>query len=126
MVGNQLFQKIPPIDYINKLLQIVGIIDFDENYYFSKYDMSKKDAVKIITDNVPTLSKYYLKCKANKYLKDITYKKIITIYRQILRPHKYRIVGFEKYTNGEKYLLYKLEKDIKIEPKEYGLIMNFD
>lgn len=126
MVNNQLFKKIPTKEYINKILKLFGIVDFDENFYFSKFDIQKKNILNKINEEIPELEKYYLKCKAKKYLVDLNHKKLITILRQLVRQHKYRIVGFEKYTNGEKYLLYKLEKDIKIEPKEYGLIMNFD
>ena len=126
MVNNQLFKKIPTKEYINKILKLFGIVDFDENFYFSKFDIQKKNILDTINEEIPELEKYYLKCKAKKYLVDLNHKKLITILRQLVRQHKYRIVGFEKYTNGEKYLLYKLEKDIKIEPKEYGLIMNFD
>tara|TARA_B100000963_G_scaffold147614_1_gene128504 strand:+ start:2101 stop:2481 length:381 start_codon:yes stop_codon:yes gene_type:complete len=126
MVNNQLFKKIPTKEYINKILKLFGIVDFDENFYFSKFDIQKKNILDKINEEIPELEKYYLKCKAKKYLVDLNHKKLITILRQLVRQHKYRIVGFEKYTNGEKYLLYKLEKDIKIEPKEYGLIMNFD
>ena len=126
MTNNQIFRIIPPIEYLDKILQIFGINNFDENFYFSKFDIKKKNLIEKFEEELPELRKYYLKCKAKKYLNNLIFKRIITILRQISRQHKYRIVGFEKYTNGEKYLLYKLEKDIKIEPKEYGLIMNFD
>lgn len=126
MVSNQLFKKIPTKEYVDKILQIFGINEFDENFYFSKFDIQKKNIVEKFKEEIPELNKYYLNCKAKKYLTDLNFKKIVTVLRQIVRQHKYRIVGFEKYTNGEKYLLYKLEKDIKLEPKEYGLIMNFD
>tara|TARA_Y100001958_G_C21179657_1_gene509792 strand:- start:982 stop:1362 length:381 start_codon:yes stop_codon:yes gene_type:complete len=126
MVNSQLFKKIPPKEYVNKILHIFGIKDFDENFYFSKYDIQKKNIIEEIEKELPELQKYYLNCKAKKYLIDLDFKRIVTILRQLTRQHKYRIVGFEKYTNGEKYLLYKLEKDVKLEPKEYGLIMNFD
>lgn len=126
MVNSQLFKKIPPKEYVNKILFIFGIKDFDENFYFSKYDIQKKNIIEEIEKELPELQKYYLNCKAKKYLIDLDFKRIVTILRQLTRQHKYRIVGFEKYTNGEKYLLYKLEKDVKLEPKEYGLIMNFD
>jgi hypothetical protein len=126
MGGNQLFKQIPPEEYVEKILVFFGLDGFDENYYFSKFDIKKKNIVQKIEEEIPELKKYYLKCKSDKYLVDLNYKKIVTILRQLVRQYKYRIVGFEKYTSGEKYLLYKLEKDVKIEPKEYGLIMNFD
>ena len=42
MVNNQLFKKIPTKEYINKILKLFGIVDFDENFYFSKFDIQKK------------------------------------------------------------------------------------
>ena len=83
-------------------------------FIFQNLIYRKKNILDKINEEIPELEKYYLKCKAKKYLVDLNHKKLITILRQLVRQHKYRIVGFEKYTNGEKYLLYKLEKDIKI------------
>ena len=52
-------------------------------------------------------------------------KKIITLFRQILRPYDYSITSYEKYDNGEKYLLYILEKK-SINLKKIDSTVNFD
>ena len=126
MISNQLFKMIPPIEYVEHFLRLYGLTGIDEHHYFSIFDLKEKNLLDKIQDEIPTLQKYYLRCKANKYLVNITYKRSITILRQILRQHKYRIISIEKYKNNVKYLLYKIEKDVIIEPKEYGLIMIFD
>lgn len=126
MKGNQLFSTMPPIEFVEKITKLFGPDGFDEHYYFTLIELEKKGTIEKLTEFIPELKKYYLACKADKYLINITPKRAITILRQLLRPHKYRIVGFEKYANGVKFLLYKLEKDVPLEPAKYGLIMDFD
>ena len=110
---NQLFSKeIPPIELVNKILNTIINKDLNENIYF---EFSRKNLVnKKVLDKfnlfIPELKKYYLKCKHNKYLENLDEKKMITIFRQILRPYDYIITAFEKYNNGEKYLLYIIKK----------------
>ena len=126
MKGNQLFSTMPPIDLVEKIIKLFGPDGFDEHYYFSLVELDKKGTIPKLLEYIPELEKYYLSCKSEKYLVNITPKRAVTILRQLLRPHKYRIVGFEKYAIGIKFLLYKLEKDIPLEPTKYGLIMDFD
>ena len=56
------------------------------------------------------LKLYYLKCKHNKYLDQINEKKLITLFRQILKPYNFKIIAIEKYENSSKYLLYIIKK----------------
>ncbi len=73
------------------------------------------------------MKKYYLKCKHAKYLENIDEKKYITILRQIMRPYNYSIKAYEKYNNGEKYLLYviiKNKEDNKL--KKINSVISFD
>lgn len=126
---NQLFSKeIPPIELVNKILNTIINKDLNENIYF---EFSRKNLVnKKVLDKfnlfIPELKKYYLKCKHNKYLENLDEKKMITIFRQILRPYDYIITAFEKYNNGEKYLLYIIKKKKILNFKKIDSVINFD
>lgn len=126
MKGNQLFRKIPPLDLVENILKIYGMNGLDVNYYFTLAELENKDVMIKIEKYIIELEKYYLRCKIKKYLRNLTLKRLVTILRQIIRPYKYRVASFEKYSNGKKYLLYKLEPDIPLKPADYGLIMDFD
>ena len=61
----------------------------------------------------PELKKYYLPCKAKTYLNELTNNSVMTILRQILRPHNYAIISREKYINREKAQEIIAERDKK-------------
>ena len=126
MIQNQLFKLVPSKEYVENFIKFFGPNGFDEHHSFSLIDLKKKNILAEINNELPNLRKYYINCKAKKYLVDLTYKRLITILRQLIRLHGYRLIGFEKYSKGQKYITYKIEKDVAIEPTEYGLIMNFD
>ena len=126
---NQLFSKdIPPFSLVNKIL--IGTInkELNENIYyeFSRKQLNNKDVIKKIELFIPELKKYYLKCKHSKYLEKLNEKKIITLLRQLLRPYDYIINTVEKYSSGEKYLLYSILKKKSICIKKINSIISFD
>ena len=111
---NQLFTKnLPPfylvkniiMDLLNKDITEYGI------YNFSLMNLKNKNIIDKINLYVPELKKYYLKCKYKKYLEDLNEKKIITIFRQLLKIYDYSLFTQEKYDNGIKYLLYTIKKN---------------
>ena len=53
-------------------------------------------------------------------------KKLITLLRQILKPYDFSINSIEKYNNGEKYLLYTIEKKKNLCIKKINSLINFD
>ena len=56
----------------------------------------------------PELEKCYLPCKSRTYLNDLNNKNVITILRQIVRPHGYLVYSREKYIRGDKFIIYQL------------------
>lgn len=125
---NQLFSKeIPPIDIVNKILGTIINKELNENIYFefSRKNLLNKKVMDKVNDLIPELKKYYLKCKHTKYLENLNEKKIITIFRQILRPYSYNIKSYEKYNDGEKYLLYIIKKK-NMYFKKIDSTINFD
>ena len=126
---NQLFSKEPPpFELVKKIIYVLINKELNKNIYFefSKKNLVLKKIIEKIGEYVVILKEYYLKCKHEKYLENLNEKKIITLFRQILRPYDYLITSYEKYDNGEKYLLYILEKKKSITIKKIDSTINFD
>lgn len=126
---NQLFAKInPPFDLVKQILGLLINYPFDDLHYeFTKKIIGEKKVLDKLGPYIEELKKYYLKCKHSKYLENIDEKKYITILRQIMRPYNYSIKAYEKYNNGEKYLLYviiKNKEDNKL--KKINSVISFD
>jgi hypothetical protein len=128
-IKNQLFIKETiPFDLVKKILNLIINKELNDNIYFEfsiKHLINRKILEKFILF-IPELKKYYLKCKHEKYLEELNEKKIITILRQLLRIYNFTINSIEKYDNGEKYLLYIIEKKKKIMLKKIDSVINFD
>ena len=126
---NQLFTKThPPFDLVKQIVGLLINYPFDDIHYeFTKKIISEKKVIERIEHFIEELKKYYLKCKHVKYLENIDEKKYITILRQILRPYNYSIKAYEKYNNGEKYLLYVIMKNKEENKlKKINSIISFD
>lgn len=126
---NQLFSKEhPPIELVNKIISIMINKDLIDTIYFefSRKILVSKKVLEKINEYIPELKNYYLKCKHNKYLENLNEKKIITLFRQILRPYDYNICAVEKYNNGEKFLLYIIQKKKNLMIKKIDSVINFD
>ena len=128
-LSNQLFSKEnPPFDLVKKILFLLINKDLNENTYyeFSRKTLYNKNIIENMGEYIEELKKYYLKCKHSKYLENLNEKKLITLYRQILRPYDFTINAYEKYNNGEKFLLYVIEKKKELSLKKVNSIINFD
>lgn len=140
MTKNQLFRKIPPKDLVSQIVHTFGLKSLDDSSKFSKKKLKLIKTVDAINELKPQLEKYYLPCKARTYLNGLNEKNVITILRQCIRIYGYKIDSREKYMKGEKYILYRLMKDIKdengkstiesnvpkINKKVQQIIINFD
>lgn len=113
---DQLFREHPPFELVNSILYLLTNKDLDKikTYNFSRKIILNKNIIESIQVYIPELKKYYLKCKHSKYLENLNDKKIITLFRQIIRCYDYSIRAIEKYSDGHKYLLYIIEKNIPI------------
>jgi len=140
MTKNQLFRKTPPKELVNQIVQAFGLKSMDDETKFSKKKLKMIKTVDSINLLKPQLEKYYLPCKARTYLNGLNEKNVITVLRQCIRIYGYRIISKEKYMKGEKYILYRLEEDLrksdgdkliedkgsKIKKKVEQIIINFD
>jgi hypothetical protein len=128
-IKNQLFVKeAPPLELINNIITNIFNKELNDNIYceFSKKKLKNMNVFEKIKPYIGELKKYYIKCKHEKYLNNLNEKKIITLFRQILKPYDYSLKSYEKYENGQKYLLYIIEKKKKINFKKISSVMSFD
>lgn len=124
----QLFKNIPSKEFVEDILKLFIPNGFQDSYYqFSRKMITDKNVIEKINLLLPQLKEYYMNCKHKKYLENIDQKKCVTILRQLLRLYDYRVISMEKYHNGQKFLLYKIEK-IEVEKDNYQkkLIVEFD
>ena len=87
----QLFQQVPDEEFLKILLNCYGIEDIDDNKEFTKTDLNDINIINKIEDLIPELVLYYLPCKYQMFLTNITLNKCIKILRQILRIYKYHL-----------------------------------
>ena len=59
-------------------------------------------------------------------MENLNEKKIITLFIQLLKPYHFSIDSTEKYNNGEKFLLYTIEKKKNLNFKKINSVINFD
>lgn len=108
---NQLFHENPPIELVKEIMKLFLGENLDNPcYQFTRKMLEEKKIMEKLEKYIPELRKYYLKCKQNKYLDNLDSKKVITILRQLIRIYGYQIHSTEKYQNGAKFLLYKIDK----------------
>ena len=126
---NQLFSKEPPpFDLVKDIIFSLFNKELDNSLYYEftiKSLVNKKSVLKM-EEYIIQLKKYYLKCKYSKYLENVNEKKLITILRQILKPYDFSVNSVEKYNNGEKFLLYTIEKKKDLYIKKINSLINFD
>jgi len=113
MVKNQLFRILPDMEMINSLLEIFGLTSLNDTNFFTKETLAEYDTISRLNDMKDTLEAYYLPCKANNYINNITGKRCIVILRQFIRVHGYTLISKERYVNGTKVSVYRLLEDDK-------------
>lgn len=119
MTKNQLFKVMPPRSLCINILNAFGILGFDDNHNFSRYDLDQIKCIDKLLLLKDKLQDYYLPCKARTYLNDLNTKNAITILRQIVKLYGYTINSREKYIKGNKFIIYQL---VTIENKSYNPI----
>ena len=87
----QLFTEKPTIDFIN-----------------CKDDLKDINTVDKIEELIPEMILYYLPCKSQIYLKDITIKRSITILSQFLKLYDYKLCRKERIINRKKFIYYNI------------------
>ena len=116
---NQLFRERPDKDFIIKLLNCFDLKDLNDTTEFTKDKLNKIKTIDKINNLLPELVIYYLPCKYNMFLKNITINRCITILKQNLKIFNYKLKKREHVINKNKVIYYCLynnvENDILIE-----------
>ena len=126
---NQLFREFMDYDTLKNLMKETFNVELNENinYSFSKKTILNKDIISLLEEKIDYLKKFYIKCKHKIYLENLNEKKVITLFRQLLRIHDFELKAKEKYENGKKYLLYTITKKMEvISLKKINSTINFD
>lgn len=126
---NQLFKVSPNIEITEKILENFGIKGINDNHSFTRENLIDLNTVENINNMYDELIRYYMPCKANKYLIDLNEKKCITILRQFLKIQNHTLMSKEKYINSKKILFYQvipLQIDIKTNRDSDKVIISFD
>ena len=104
----QLFtNKIEGTD-LDTFLSCYGISGLGDDHIFSKVDLHKMNTCDKLKDLSDVLHTYYIPCKATIYLQNITCKKAITILRQVLRCHGYKLKSIERNMQNTKNVFYSI------------------
>ena len=109
---NQLFRKKPDIEFLIKLLNCFGLQNIEDKTEFTKDNLIKINTVNKINNLLPELINYYLPCKYNFFLKNLTINKCITILKQILRLFDYQLKKREHVISKIKIIYYFLRKNL--------------
>ena len=126
---NQLFKVSPNVEITEKILENFGIKGLDDNHSFTRDNLSDLDTVNNINEMYDELVRYYIPCKAKKYLTDLNEKKCITVLRQFLKMQNYTLMSKEKYVEGKKILFYQvipMQIDMKTNRDSEKVVISFD
>jgi hypothetical protein len=108
MTINQLFKKKPNKEFIEEILNLYGINNFEDNKQFTRKDLEKIDLCNNLIKFSDHFKEYYLPCKFKIYMNNITIKKSVTLLRQLLKLYNYNVKSNEKYIKGEKIIVYQV------------------
>ena len=126
---NQLFKVSPNIEITEKILENFGIKGLDDNHSFTRDNLSDLYTVNSINEMYDELVRYYIPCKAKKYLTELNEKKCITVLRQFLKMQNYTLMSKEKYVEGKKILFYQvipMQIDMKTNRDSEKVVLSFD
>lgn len=120
MAHSQLFRKVPSEELVVRVLNAFGLASVHDTTWFTKKDLEMYGTVDKLYTLKDELKECYLACKSRLYLNDISVKNSITILRQILKVHGYKLTVKNKYIFGKKSSLYQIvslkEKEVETVP----------
>ena len=102
---SQQFQKIIPKDLLLEYLDLNS--NKKTNYYeFNNYSYKKSNINNSLHDFLNNIEEYYYKSKKKYILREISYKNILTIIRQICNYHHISFCSKIKYINNTYEIFY--------------------
>lgn len=124
MTINQLFKNEPPIILINNILTSFGVNGVSDKREFNKFTITD-ESIKNMQPFLDELRDFYINSKRDTYFNNLTSKKVITIIKQVVKPHKFKLVSKEKFLKeyNKKITTYTLQS---LNPKRPNLSLSFD
>ena len=107
----KIFREIPPIEFVEEYIKIVGIRGLHDNTWFSKACINLDKAEVLF----PELEPYYLPCKADILHNSLTHGRVITIMRQLLTSHGFKLISKEKTCGHIKGTWYQIHSTMSRE-----------
>ena len=108
----QLYQEIPDLEFVLKIINCFNLKDLNDKKKFTKKDLVDFKTKEKIEDLLPELVIYYLPCKYEMFLNNLNIQKCITILRQMLRIFNYSLTKKENVINKKKIIYYSIQKNI--------------
>jgi hypothetical protein len=108
----QLFQEIPDLEFVLKIINCFNLKDLNDKKKFTKKNLVDFKTKDKIEDLIPELVIYYLPCKYEMFLNNLNIQKCITILRQMLRIFNYSLIKKENVINKKKIIYYSIQKNI--------------
>lgn len=109
---NQLFIQHVDEGMLGHVIECFGLTGLSDRRQFSKLDMQRMHTAARVDALVPSLTSYYLPCKAKIYLRPaMTDKRCITVFKQILKLHGHCLLARERNSRHRKIILYQIISD---------------
>jgi len=128
MAINQLFKIKPPYDLLQTLCFyfMIDLTHLETKKSFTINELNDSNFDVYIKNIHDLVYPYYLECKSKIYLNNLNTKKIITLLRQILKVHDYKLISTNNYNKSKKYILYTIKKKEQKKKEHINGILIFD
>ena len=107
MNNSQIFKTPIPLSFFSNFLETNGE-KYSNKCIFSKISFKKAQLSKSIQSFLDSIKKYYYPSKQFYVTRDITYKGIVTIIRQICKYHHIPFTSQIKYSKSKYEIIYTI------------------
>lgn len=113
---NQLFVSKISQEDLQQLLICFGLRSLGDMRMFNKHGLELLDTVNKVRAMQHILHGYYIKCKANLYLSNLSVRKCMTILKQFLRLYGCTLKTYEKNIRNRKMTYYQIHSGSECAP----------
>lgn len=113
-MSRQIFKSPgPPIEVLMRLLEKISVFKTDKYYYltstsYKRCQFEKQHGEDLLVEILLDLEKYYIQSKKYFVQRDINYKRILTIVRQLCNFHGVVFSSDIKYEHSSYDICYKI------------------
>lgn len=106
----QLFRELPCDEFIEVFLSCYGFNGLDDLREITCDDIINLKTIQKLNELIPEMVIYYLPCKAEIYLKSMTWRKSITVLGQFLKLVGFSLCRKEKLLLKKKKTFYSIQR----------------